>query len=98
MQCQRKYNFQLSTPQVRAFHLNLQKNNSNVFVDEDPKYKASELNTHGPTVKGWQSTKNCEYPQELILKLEKRCSLHKIQFLAHQYLIRQYFKNNNYFS
>lgn len=55
---------------------------------EDPKHRSTELNTHGPTVKGWQSEKNCEYPQEIVLQLEKRCSITKIQFLAHQYLIR----------
>ncbi|KAK4884893.1 hypothetical protein RN001_001164 [Aquatica leii] len=54
---------------------------------EDPKFKASELNNHGPTVKGWQSSKNCNFPQELILELEKQCLLTKIQVLAHQYLI-----------
>lgn len=58
-------------------------------TDEDSKHRASELNAHGPTVKGWQSAKNCEYPQEIILQLEKRSSLNKMQFLAHQYLIRK---------
>lgn len=57
---------------------------------EDPKYRSTELNVHGPTVKGWQSEKKCEYPQEIILKLEKRYILTKIQLLAHQYLIRKF--------
>ncbi|KRT86105.1 hypothetical protein AMK59_2950 [Oryctes borbonicus] len=56
-------------------------------TDEDPKYKSTELNTHAPTVKGWQTSKNCEYPQEIVLQLERRCTLNKIQILAHQYLI-----------
>ncbi|KAK9872526.1 hypothetical protein WA026_017991 [Henosepilachna vigintioctopunctata] len=56
-------------------------------TSEETKYRAAELNTHGPTVKGWQSGKNCEYPQEIILQLSKRCSLRKLQLLAHQYLI-----------
>ncbi|XP_008195174.2 centrosomal protein of 104 kDa [Tribolium castaneum] len=56
-------------------------------TSEDPKYRAIELNTHGPTVKGWQSAKNCEYPQEIVIQLNKRCCLNKIQILAHQYLI-----------
>ncbi|XP_063905541.1 centrosomal protein of 104 kDa isoform X1 [Zophobas morio] len=56
-------------------------------TSEDPKYRATELNTHGPTVKGWQSARNCEYPQEVVIQLDKRCSLNKIQLLAHQYLI-----------
>ncbi|KAG5899830.1 hypothetical protein JTB14_012301 [Gonioctena quinquepunctata] len=56
-------------------------------TSEDPKYRYVELNTHGPIVKGWQSERNCDYPQEIILQLEKRCLLSKIQILAHQYLI-----------
>ncbi|XP_018562856.1 centrosomal protein of 104 kDa [Anoplophora glabripennis] len=56
-------------------------------TSEDPKYRSAELNIHGPTVKGWQSEKKCEYPQEIILKLERRCVLTKIQLLTHQYLI-----------
>ncbi|KAF5301114.1 hypothetical protein FQR65_LT08944 [Abscondita terminalis] len=54
---------------------------------EDPKFKSNELNIHGPTVKGWQSSKNCSYPQEIVLQLDKQCLLTKIQVLAHQYLI-----------
>ncbi|CAH1181270.1 unnamed protein product [Phyllotreta striolata] len=54
---------------------------------EDPKYKYSELNSHGPTIKGWQSEKNCEYPQEVILKTGFRCRLNKVQILVHQYMI-----------
>lgn len=77
------------TQQVSAYIPSFSATIVYLYLDEDPKYKASELNAHGPTVRGWQSTKNCEYPQELILKLKKRCSLHKIQFLAHQYLIRE---------
>ncbi|XP_022908235.1 centrosomal protein of 104 kDa [Onthophagus taurus] len=56
-------------------------------TDEDPKYKSSELNIHSPTVKGWQSSKNCDFPQEIVVQLEKRCALDKVQILAHQYLI-----------
>ncbi|KAF5298712.1 hypothetical protein FQA39_LY11722 [Lamprigera yunnana] len=56
-------------------------------TSEDPKFKASELNNHGPNVKGWQSSKNCAFPQELILQLERQCLLTKIQVLTHQYLI-----------
>lgn len=61
-----------------------------MFLGEDPKHRASELNIHGPTVKGWQTAKNCEYPQELVIQLEQRISLNKIQILAHQFLIRMY--------
>ncbi|KAK5648675.1 hypothetical protein RI129_003567 [Pyrocoelia pectoralis] len=54
---------------------------------EDPKFKSAELNNHGPVVKGWQSLKNCDFPQEIMLQLEKQCLLTKIQVLAHQFLI-----------
>ncbi|XP_066262191.1 centrosomal protein of 104 kDa isoform X2 [Euwallacea similis] len=57
---------------------------------EDSKYRLTELNSHGPTVRGWRSEKNCGYPQEIVLQLEKRCVLDKIQILAHQYMIRTF--------
>lgn len=53
-------------------------------------YPSSELNNHGPTVKGWRSSKNCEYPQQLVLKLNETTVIQQIQILAHQYLIRKY--------
>ncbi|GFG38230.1 hypothetical protein Cfor_12223 [Coptotermes formosanus] len=56
-------------------------------VREDEHYRASELNTHGPTVLGWQSARECSYPQELILQLHSTATIQKIQVLAHQYLI-----------
>ncbi|XP_049826748.1 centrosomal protein of 104 kDa isoform X2 [Aethina tumida] len=59
-----------------------------VYVtSEDSKFRSTEFNTHGPCVKGWQSAKNCEYPQEIIIKLHKRCILDCVQILAHQHLI-----------
>jgi hypothetical protein len=58
---------------------------------EDESYRASELNSHGPTVVGWQSAPECSYPQELILQLQSTATVQKIQVLAHQYLIRQYY-------
>jgi centrosomal protein CEP104 len=56
---------------------------------EDEHYRASELNAHGPTVVGWQSARECSYPQELILQLHSTATVQKIQVLAHQYLIRK---------
>lgn len=58
------------------------------FLGEDSKYRLTELNFHGPTVKGWRSERNCIYPQEIVLKLEKKCVINKIQILAHQFMIR----------
>uniref|UniRef100_T1I0C3 TOG domain-containing protein n=1 Tax=Rhodnius prolixus TaxID=13249 RepID=T1I0C3_RHOPR len=54
---------------------------------EDDKFRASELDDHGPTVRGWQSAKDCLYPQELIFKLNTPTILTQVQILAHQYLI-----------
>ncbi|XP_050305639.1 centrosomal protein of 104 kDa isoform X2 [Anthonomus grandis grandis] len=69
-------------------------------TSEDPKYRLIELNSHGPTVKGWQSGKNCEYPQEIILQLERKCVLEKIQILAHQFMIpsKMEFYSSNHLS
>lgn len=64
------------------------------FSGEDEKHKACELDRHGPSVRGWQSSKDCSYPQELVLCLQNSATLHQIQILAHQYLIRKYFINN----
>ncbi|CAH0552097.1 unnamed protein product [Brassicogethes aeneus] len=59
-----------------------------VYVtSEDPKFRSTEFNTHGPCVKGWQSAKNCEYPQEIVIKLHRKCFLDCVQILAHQHLI-----------
>ncbi|EFN60722.1 Uncharacterized protein KIAA0562 [Camponotus floridanus] len=61
------------------------------FVDrvygEEDRHSSLELNVHGPTVRGWQSARNCTYPQELILRLHGPTKLTRIQVLAHQYLI-----------
>ncbi|XP_074654970.1 centrosomal protein of 104 kDa-like [Tubulanus polymorphus] len=54
---------------------------------QDDLHKAAELNTHSPITKGWQSQRFCLYPQDLVIQLEKRCRLRKIQLLSHQYLI-----------
>jgi centrosomal protein CEP104 len=69
----------------------LQESNDHLSVSgEDESYRARELNSHGPTVVGWQSAPDCSYPQELILQLHSTATVQKIQVLAHQYLIRQY--------
>ncbi|GLH11377.1 Uncharacterized protein GBIM_16168, partial [Gryllus bimaculatus] len=54
---------------------------------EDERHRASELNAHGPTVRGWQSARCCSYPQELVLELHAVATVQRIQVLAHQYLI-----------
>ncbi|KAI5699696.1 hypothetical protein M8J75_007080 [Diaphorina citri] len=54
---------------------------------EDEQFPPSELNHHGPTVRGWKSQKHCSFPQNLILKLERSAIVNQIQILAHQFLI-----------
>nr|CAD7256817.1 unnamed protein product [Timema shepardi] len=57
---------------------------------EEDRHRATELNAHGPTVRGWQSSRNCSYPQELVFQLHHIATVQRIQVLAHQYLIREY--------
>lgn len=59
-----------------------------VVLGEDEKYKASELDSHGPSVRGWLSNKNCTYPQEILFVLFTPAVVHQIQILAHHYIIR----------
>lgn len=54
---------------------------------QDDICRASELNYHSPLTKGWQSARYCLYPQDIIINLEKRSRIRKIQVLAHQHLI-----------
>jgi centrosomal protein CEP104 len=53
----------------------------------DEQHQASELNHHGPFVVGWQSNRQCSYPQELVLQFENYSRLKRVQLLSHQYLI-----------
>ncbi|XP_064642037.1 centrosomal protein of 104 kDa-like isoform X2 [Lineus longissimus] len=54
---------------------------------QDDVYKAVELNSHSPTTRGWQSQRFCLYPQDLVIQLDERVRLRKIQLLSHQFLI-----------
>lgn len=54
---------------------------------QDDVHRASELNYHSPLTKGWQSARYCLYPQDIVVQLEKRSRLRKIQVLSHQFLI-----------
>ncbi|XP_052760186.1 centrosomal protein of 104 kDa-like isoform X2 [Mya arenaria] len=54
---------------------------------QDEVHRASELNFHSPLTKGWQSARYCLYPQDIVIHLEKRSRLRKIQVLSHQCLI-----------
>ncbi|XP_046376699.2 centrosomal protein of 104 kDa-like isoform X4 [Haliotis rufescens] len=54
---------------------------------QDDSYRAAELNNHSPLTKGWQSSRFCLYPQDIVIQLGKRSRLCKIQILSHQFLI-----------
>ncbi|XP_013412883.1 centrosomal protein of 104 kDa isoform X2 [Lingula anatina] len=54
---------------------------------QDDGFKATELNTHSPTTKGWQSSRFCLYPQDMVLQLDKKSRMRKLQILVHQYNI-----------
>ncbi|CAF2644496.1 unnamed protein product [Rotaria sp. Silwood2] len=53
----------------------------------DEQHPANELHHHGPFVNGWQSSRLCSYPQELVLQFENHVRLKRVQLLSHQYLI-----------
>ena len=55
---------------------------------EDDGYSAEiELVAPGPGCKGWRSQEYCIYPQELVLRLEERSVVERIQFLVHNTMI-----------
>ncbi|XP_078696734.1 centrosomal protein of 104 kDa-like isoform X3 [Branchiostoma floridae x Branchiostoma belcheri] len=54
---------------------------------QDEGFSSKELETHAPTVNGWVTSRFCLYPQELVLKLNERVRIRKLQLLSHQYLI-----------
>lgn len=62
-----------------------------LFIDEEPEFPSSELNSHGPAVVGWRCRADSALaPKELILRFDKPAVICRIQVLAHQYMIREY--------
>lgn len=53
----------------------------------DDGHSAKELEIHSPTTKGWQTSRFCIYPQEIVLMLRDPMRIRKLQVLAHQFLI-----------
>jgi hypothetical protein len=54
---------------------------------QDPDHTKDELHRGSKESRGWQSPRNCSYPQQLILKVSagnEPIELSKIQFLSHQ--------------
>ncbi|XP_041377426.1 centrosomal protein of 104 kDa-like [Gigantopelta aegis] len=54
---------------------------------QDDSYRAAELNNHSPLTKGWSSARYCLYPQDIVIQLDQRTRIRKIQLLSHQFLI-----------
>ncbi|KAL3861939.1 hypothetical protein ACJMK2_007949 [Sinanodonta woodiana] len=54
---------------------------------QDDAHRVSELNYHSPLTKGWQSSRYCLYPQDIVIQLDNRSRLRKVQVLSHQFLI-----------
>lgn len=46
-----------------------------------------ELLNHTPFSKGWQSSRFCDYPQEILIELPNFIRVKQIQFLSHHYKI-----------
>ncbi|KAJ7394456.1 hypothetical protein OS493_000267 [Desmophyllum pertusum] len=53
----------------------------------DDNHRENELELHSPTTKGWQSSRFCLYPQELVLLMKEPIRLRKLQILSHQFMI-----------
>ncbi|XP_070562065.1 centrosomal protein of 104 kDa-like isoform X2 [Ptychodera flava] len=53
----------------------------------DDGYTAKELEIHNPLVKGWQASRFCLYPQEIVVRLTERARIRKLQILSHQFLV-----------
>ncbi|ESN90330.1 hypothetical protein HELRODRAFT_189836 [Helobdella robusta] len=54
---------------------------------EERGFEAKSLNFQSPFSNGWKSSKSCSYPQQLVLQLENRSNVRKIQIMVHHQLI-----------
>ncbi|RMX65269.1 hypothetical protein DD238_005696 [Peronospora effusa] len=54
-------------------------------TSEDASFSVSNLNNHVVTNQGYRTTKNCSYPQELILQLQRGlCRVTQVQIMSHE--------------
>ncbi|KAF6260813.1 flagellar associated protein [Scenedesmus sp. NREL 46B-D3] len=51
---------------------------------EDSDYPVRELLYHSPQTRGWQSPRFCNFPQEIVLRVERPSKIQQIQILAHE--------------
>ncbi|CAD5115537.1 DgyrCDS4504 [Dimorphilus gyrociliatus] len=54
---------------------------------QDENFRVTELNDHRPTTQGWLSSRFCLYPQDIVIQLEQKSRLRKVQILSHQHMI-----------
>lgn len=58
-----------------------------MFLGQEEGYPVTELLNHTPFSKGWQSSRFCDYPQEITLEFASYVKIKQLQFLSHQYKI-----------
>jgi centrosomal protein CEP104 len=56
-------------------------------TSEAESFSVRELLNHTPFSPGWQSSRFCSYPQEILIEFPSLIHLKEIQFLSHQYKI-----------
>lgn len=56
-------------------------------TSQEEGYPVTELLNHTPFSKGWQSSRFCDYPQEITFEFPTYVRIKQLQFLSHQYKI-----------
>lgn len=56
-------------------------------TSQEEGYPVNELLNHSPYSKGWQSSRFCDYPQEIVVEFPNYVKVKQLQFLSHQYKI-----------
>ncbi|KAL3902762.1 MAG: hypothetical protein SGPRY_011936 [Prymnesium sp.] len=56
-------------------------------TSEDESHPARELQRYSADSRGWQSTRWCDFPQELVLQFQGGVTLQQVQVLSHQFKI-----------
>ena len=54
---------------------------------EDESHPARELQRYSADSRGWQSTRWCEFPQEVVVRFQGKVVLQQVQVLSHQFKI-----------
>ena len=56
-------------------------------TSQEEGYQVTELLNHTPFTKGWQSSRFCDYPQEITFEFPSYVKIKLLEFLSHQYKI-----------